>query len=432
MDKEIVKIYDMDGTKGIGKIYDKIVFVENGLLGEEVLVDVTSDKGSYFIGEKIDVINESPYKVESKCPFFPECDGCSYQNLDYKKEVDLKKNQIVNNLRRIGKIDIDEIDFIEAKSDYFYRNKLSLKVDEKGVFSFYNSKNHNLINIKSCNIGSKKINDLIVDLQKLFDKHGLKGFSKENLDGIKGVTIRDLGDVMVIIEFNDRPSLVDEYIEIFNELNFDSLYFSFNRKNFGLGRVEHISGKESLDYNLLGYKFKVSPKSFLQVNKYMTEEIYLKAIEYLKKVNSRNVLDLYSGTGTISILISQYVNKVVGIEQVKSSVIDAKENAKINKIENVSFLNERVENSIYKVLRKNIDTIIFDPPRRGIDQSILKQIIKADVNNIIYISCNPSTLARDIGFLRKNGYDLLEVCGIDNFSKTNNVETVTLITKEKK
>lgn len=433
MEKCEVKIFDMDGDKGIGKVEDKVVFVENALLGEKCKIRIIQDKKSYYLAEKLETLEESPNFQESRCPYAHICDGCTYQNLSIDGENQVKKNSIINKVNRIAGEDLQDIEFIPSY-DEGYRNKIDLKVSVRGIFSYYNKKSHDYVEIASCLIASREINQSIGKFQRIISSLGIKGYSKKNIYGIKGLSIRDLGGkINAIFVFHKKsPRLWSDLKRMIRlKLPEISLYFSENKESYAYGKLFYQFGPKYLLTYICGRKFRVSPDSFFQINRYTIEKIYLKALEYIKEIKTEKLLDLFCGTGTTSLIFSKYFEEIVGVELVKNAVEDGNRALEENEVTNVRFIAARVENVIFDLVNSGFDTALVDPPRRGLDRVSIEAINSSDIKNIVYISCNPATLARDIKAFKSGGFLLKKTCGINNFPRTSSIEAIALLSRKK-
>ncbi len=431
-EKLILDIIDINSEgMGVGKYEGFTFFVDNCTLGDKVEFGITKLKKNFGIGKTVEIIKESPYRVKSKCNFFPECSGCQLHNLDYKKQLELKRDMVKNNLERIGKIEnINVKETIGMDNPYRYRNKADFKVDKNGDIGYFKRETNNLIPVDRCII-QNQITDGIIDT--------FKEYFKENGNrNIKDIVVRSTKDEksMVIVVTETKHQMKGTVPFIWNQIKgtgLNSIYQNINSKNTSvvLGHKNiKLSGEDKIIDSIGEYKFYISPKSFFQVNPIQTEILYNKVIEYLDLKGDEVVADLYCGIGTISLYISKYAKKVYGVEIVKDAIEDARENAKLNDIDNVEFIHGKSEDILPKLNNQGIkiDAIVVDPPRKGLDKSLIDAIIKADPKKLVYVSCNPATLARDLGYLVEMGYVVKEVQPVDMFPWTMHVESIILMT----
>ena len=423
---------------GVGKYEGFTFFVEDSTIGDRVKLEVTKLKKNFGIGKAIEILESSPYRVESKCDFFPKCDGCQLHNLDYEKQLELKRDMLKNNLERIGKIENVKINkTIGMDNPYRYRNKANFKVDKFGNIGYFKRGSNKLVPIDRCIIQNEITDEIIDNFKEYFKKHGN--------GGIKDIVIRTTkdGKSMVIMVTQTKgtvpnvcqtlgtgPSVWEKGLT-----TVVSIYQNINPKNNSaiMGSKDiKLYGEYKIIDTIGEYKFYISPKSFFQVNPTQTEVLYDKVVKYLNLEGNEVVADLYCGIGTISLYISKYTKKVYGVEIVKDAIEDANENLKLNNVDNVEFIHGKSEDVLPKLNNQGIkiDAMVVDPPRKGLDKSLIDAIIKAEPKKIVYVSCNPATLARDVGYLVEDGYVVEEVQPVDMFPWTMHVEVVTLLVRE--
>ena len=388
--------------EGIASIEGKLIFIKGALPDELVDISIKEDKGNYFIGELNTVIESSPERVIPKCPYYDKCGGCNLMHLSNNKILDFKKNKVIGIFNKICNIDINPN--IYSYNEYNYRNKVTLKVDNNEL-GYYEGKTHNIVDIDKCLLLDNSINKVITIL---------RSFIQNKDHNISEIMIRSISNEIMISFDNLNPVYKEELLNIIPSA---SIYIN----------GELINGNKSLIETIEDYKFYVSPESFFQVNTVTFKELYKYVISKLD--NEETALDLYSGTGTISILMSKNFNKVYGIEASSSSIKDANENLKLNNVSNVEFIEGKVEDKIDLIRELKVDTVIMDPPRSGSDNKSLTSIMKINPKKIIYISCNPVTLARDYNVLKEQ-YNLKSIDLFDMFPKTSHVETVMVLERK--
>ena len=411
---KIDEIYETEVTsleneaKGVCKINGIIVFVPKALVGEKVRVRITEIKKNFAIGKIVEVLSYSKKRIKSKCPYYEECGGCNLRHQESSENLKFKKEKVENALKRIGKLDVKVDDIISSLKEDNYRNKLSLKVENERI-GFYGEGTYQLVDVEYCLLAEKEINKALKVIRQ---------YIKENKNKIKTITIKygNAANELLI----DIYSLSDKDIEILDYLttnisNLKTVIFN-DKIIYGTGYIKEISN---------GLMFDVSAKSFFQVNSMQAEKLYNLAVK-LADLNKDNVvLDLYCGTGTITSIVAEHVKKVIGIEIVEDAILDAKENLKINNINNVTFICGDAAKEISKI-KENIDVIFVDPPRKGIDRKAIAVMKKILPKKIIYISCNPVTMARDLSYL-SDLYDVKKVVPVDMFPNTSHVECVCLL-----
>ncbi|MDU3124594.1 MAG: 23S rRNA (uracil(1939)-C(5))-methyltransferase RlmD, partial [Finegoldia magna] len=401
-----LEIIDMiDDGRCVAKHEGKTVFVDGGSVGEIIEAKKIKEKKNLIFATKTKTIQQSPHKQEPLCPHFYECDGCSMQDITYEKELEIKKDSVLNKLQRIAKLDIKDVDIL-TNAEYYYRNKVDLKV-ENGKLGYYNRKTHNLTQISTCKIASKAINEMI----NWLGNHDLNGVSeikiRSNYNDEIQISMDYISDQLL-----ENLKTVDKIVEIYEKKkNFDLIY----RKKQFVDKIGDLS-------------FLISPKSFFQVNKYNTSLLYDTAKQMMNAEANDRILDLYCGIGTTTMYIGNG-NNTIGVEVVKDAVKDANENKKLNNLESIQFIEEKSENVVGKLTQEHFDVILVDPPRKGMDEKVVDAIIKSTAKKLVYISCDPATLARDLKMLTENGFGVEDVKLVDMFAKTMHVETVALLSK---
>lgn len=389
-----VKIEKLDHFgRGIAKIDGKIMFIPKTLKGDIVDVEIVKDNKKYLEGKVIRFLEKVPRK--NICPYSEFCGGCHIIDIDYKEQLKYKKDKVAELLKKGFGTDIN-IDEVISDTNINYRNKIRLHVKNKKL-GFYEEETHDLIEIDECIISKKEINNVIKKLKELVKKHI-----------ITDVMIRSHKGILL-----DIKGIISKDVHLDN-IDCDVIYL--NNKL--------IKGEGVIYEEVLGKKFKISPKSFFQVNTKVCIKIFDKVRNYIKDKNYNKVLDLYCGTGIIGILISDLVGEVVGIEVISDAVKNANDNKKLNGVKNISFICDKVENRINEF--KNIDLIIVDPPRSGLDKNSANSILEIMPKDIIYISCDPNTLIRDLKILSSN-YDIKEISIADMFPNTYHVECIAIL-----
>jgi 23S rRNA (uracil1939-C5)-methyltransferase len=396
-----IKIEKLDHYgKGIGYSNDKIVFVNNALPKEIVDIKIVKDKKSYSEAIVLEYIKKSDKRIEPKCPYYEVCGGCDIMHMDYNEQHIFKLNKVKEIINKYTKVDSSLIKEIIYDKQFNYRNKVVLKVNEK--VGYYKKGSNDIVNIDNCLIADPAINEVILKLNEM------------DLFNINEITIRKLDKIMILIDLSKDRKL-DSFIELFDKAN---IVKKINNEYLLVHGNDYISTK------INGIEFRVSIESFFQVNNEVTHLLYSKIIEYAKE--SKNVLDLFCGTGTIGMVISKYVDEVTGIEINNQAISDALVNKEINYITNINFINGDVYNHLDDL--KDIDLVIVDPPRSGLADKSIQQIIQMSPKKIIYVSCDPITLARDINKL--DNYSVKEITLFDMFPNTHHIESLVLIEKD--
>lgn len=407
-DKYKIMITNLDHQgRGIGRINEKIVFVPFSLPNEEVDIKLTKIKKNFLEGELINVLSTNDSRIEPICPYFKICGGCDLQHLSYDEQLKFKEEKIKNIITKyVGNYEIDSI--IPSKDIYNYRNKITFQINN--YLGFFGKKSYDFIKVDKCFLANNNINQYIEIINKL------------DLNCINQVVIRSnlKGEILIIFELNN---LIDEnkLIKLFENTNV-SVVTHFKNK------YKTLIGNNFLIEEIGDLKFIISPSSFFQVNTKQTFNLYNKVLEYSDLTKNEFVLDLYCGTGTIGLFLSRFAKKVIGIEINNDAIIDANKNKKLNNIENCEFISGDVSKIITEK-NYNPDVIVVDPPRSGLDNNTINQIIRFKSKKIVYVSCDPMTLARDLKLLSEY-YDIKKITPVDMFPNTYHVESVVLLDKK--
>lgn len=442
----IVDIVDIGvGGVGVGKYEGFTVFVDNSIIGDKVKVKINKSKKNYAVGDIKEIIKPSEFRVDNICKL-DDCGGCQIKNLDYNKQLQIKTNEVVQVIKRIAKLDDVKIhDTLGMEVPQRYRNKAQfpIKIENNEVqIGFYKKKSHDIIPMEKCHI-QHDINDEIVKIVKdyinennisIYDEKTHKG-SLRHLVTKVGYTTKE---VMVVLVINDKSlpnieKLVDELKEKIEGFKTLVLNINKNKTNVILGREnKNIYGNGKINDYIGNLVFEISPLSFFQVNPLQTKVLYDKTLEYAELSDNDTVFDIYCGIGTISLFLAQKAKKVYAVEIIEDAIKDAKINAKINNLENVEFFVGEAESVVPKLYSegKKANVVVVDPPRKGCDEKVLNTIISMNPEKIVYVSCNPSTLARDLAYLDENGYKCIEIQPVDMFPHTMHVETVCKIVKK--
>ncbi len=390
---------------GVGLYNDLVVFVKGALIDEKVHVKIIDAKKNYAVGKLIGVLSPSEERSVPVCPYFNICGGCNIMHMSEKLQLDFKKKKIEDVFKKVCNKEV-EIKDIYSANNLYYRNKVFLRVEGNEI-GYYKNKTNELINIDKCMICDEQINDVITIIKDFINHY--------KTHKINEVMIRIARDeVMVYFDSLNKRW----YEKIIERLKFVSSIY--------VGK-ELIYGLESINQKLNELVFDISPKSFFQVNPKVAEKMFDFA---LKNVLDQNItVDLYSGTGTIAMALAKKSRRVIAIESNKNAVEDAKGNLLLNDVDNIDFKLGKVEDLIDELKEINVDTIVLDPPRTGSDKKTLKSLLKIKPKSIVYISCNPVTLARDYNVIRSM-YDIEEIRGFDMFPNTYHVETVMILEKK--
>lgn len=384
--------------RGIGYINNKITFINNALINEIVTIKEIKENKKYNIANVDEIISKSNNRINPICPYYYDCGGCDIMHMDYDTQLKFKEDKVKNILKKYANIEENKINSIIPSKELNYRNKITLHVKNKKI-GLYKNNSNDIVEIDKCFITDEDINKVIKSLEK---------FILDTENSIDKIIIKKANNILLYIKGKIETNKLVNY--------FDDINIVVNDKC--------VLNNDYIIDKIFNKKFKVSSESFYQVNSKQIENLYSLVIKNIKNMNYNKVLDLYCGTGTIGIIISDYVKEVIGIEVSKSSYRDALENKEINNANNIKFINGKVEDYIDDF--KNIDVVIVDPPRSGLDKHTIKVLESINSQKIIYVSCDPITLARDIKLLSSN-YETIEVTPVDMFPNTHHVECVCVL-----
>ncbi len=425
--------------EGIAKIDNFTIFIQNAIKGEKVKILIVKVLSNYAFGKLLEIIKPSPYRVNTDCSAYPRCGGCTYRHIDYEKTLEMKKQTVENSLKKENIIPKIIKDTIGMGLPYYYRNKLQYPfgINQHGepAMGIYSERSHEIISIQKCKIQNELSQKIADDIYKFVLKNNIDVYNEKTLKGILRHIVIKVGfytnEVMVILVVNNPifpkqdkliTYLKNKYSEIktiVKNINTENTNVIFGKENqilYGTGYIQDRLGD---------YMFKISPLSFYQTNPVQTELLYNIVLEKAKLTGKEIVFDLFCGIGTIGIFLSKQAKKVYGIEIIEDAIKDAKENAKINNISNIEFHVGEVQ-KILPTLKDIPNVVIVDPPRRGCETSTIETLLQMKPEKIIYVSCNPATLVRDLKKLSEN-YTVEEIQPIDMFPFTSHVECVSVL-----
>ena len=430
---------------GVCRVGGSVVFVTHALLGElcEIKILKEGRNASYAKVEKI--LSPSPHRVSPPCPHFGKCGGCDLMHMDYDEELSLKKQRVEDALRRIGGLDITVPEIIGSDRQHGYRNKAVYAVAETDgavAAGFYRPRSHTLIPTEKCLIQSEVSDRASAAVLRWMRTCGIPAYDEQGGTGlVRRVFCRyafATGEAQVVVVTSDKSlksadKLISEITEACPEVVSIVVNANKSRGNTVLaGKFSTLWGRAAIEDELCSLRFSLSPLSFYQINSAQAEKLYAKAIEYASLGGSETVLDLYCGTGTITLALSRLAKRVIGIEIVEAAIKDARENAKRNNITNADFICADAFDAA-KILAERgtqADVIVVDPPRKGLATGVTDLIAELSPARIVYVSCDPATLARDIKLFSTVGYLLSKVTALDMFPRCAHVETVALLTRE--
>ncbi|WP_446899860.1 23S rRNA (uracil(1939)-C(5))-methyltransferase RlmD [Clostridium sp. LBM24168] len=445
-------IVNIDGMgyrgEGVGKVNEFTFFVPGALKGEKVSIKAVKVNKNFAFGKLLHVIKPSPERINPACHIYKRCGGCQLQHMSYEGQLKFKKERVKDSLERIGKLQLENIeihDTIGMENPYRYRNKVQLPVgrfNSKLKIGFYANRSHDIIDMDSCLIQDKSADEIVKFIREWIEKYDIPIYDEKTNRGIiRHIMIRKAfttNEIMVVIVTSEHKfPASDEFIEILarNIPHIVSIIQNINstKTNVILGRRNiTLWGKDTINDYIGNFKFSISPLSFFQVNPVQTEVLYNKVLEYAQLEGNEIVFDAYCGTGTISLFLSCRAKKVYGVEIIGQAIEDAKKNALENKVDNMEFTVGKSEVVIPYLINKGIkaDVIVVDPPRKGCDILLLRSIVSMLPKTIVYVSCDPATLARDLGILDQLGYRTVEVQPVDMFCQTAHVECVVKLVRE--
>lgn len=437
----------IDG-EGIGKADGFTVFVKDAVIGDTVTAKIIKAKKNYGYGRLMEVLKPSPYRVEPKCEFARQCGGCQLQALSYDQQLVFKTNKVKGHLERIGGFtDIPMEPIIGMDELFHYRNKAQFPVgrnkEGKIVTGFYAGRTHNIIENRDCALGVAENKEVLDRVIAHMEKYGIEPYNEATGKGlVRHVLIRYgyfTKEVMVCLILNgNKLPKEEQLVKSLCEIpGMTSITINVNKKRSNVILGEEICllwGQEYITDRIGDISYQISPLSFYQVNPMQTQKLYAKALEYADLHGQETVWDLYCGIGTISLFLAQKAKFVRGVEIVPAAIENAKENAKLNGLENTEFFVGKAEEVLPREYKKNgvyADVIVVDPPRKGCDETLLETMVEMNPERIVYVSCDSATLARDLKYLCERGYELRKVCPVDQFGMTIHVETVVLLSQQK-
>lgn len=423
--------------KGVAKVDDFTLFVDNALPGEKVKAVVTKVGKSYGFAKSLEILTKSPDRVDDIDNIYARTGIAPLSHLKYSEQLKFKQHQIAVNYQKNG-LDIKVNETLGMTDPLHYRNKAQVpvrEVDGKLTTGFYRRHSHELIPMEDFLIQDPKIDAEILRVHDILRKYKVRGFDEENHKGqIRTIMVRRAyytGQMMIVLVSRVRD--ISHYKDIANEImasdEVKSLYLNINEKktNVIFGKeMQLLAGSPYIDDEILGNTYRISPRSFYQVNPTQTQKLYQLAIDKAQLTGNESVVDAYSGIGTIGLSMANKAKKVTGIEVVEDAVKDAQQNADINNIKNADFVVGKTEDVLNEWSKNNVgvDVLMVDPPRKGLAASLIDSIKNIKPKKMVYVSCNPATLARDLKALSEI-YDISESTPVDMFPMTNHIESVT-------
>lgn len=429
-----------DGA-GVAKVEGYPLFVKNALPGEKAKIKVIKVNKGYGFGRLEEILEQSPYRVDAPCPIYKECGGCQLQHLSYEGQLLAKEKQVRDVLTRIGKLENVKVHPVLGMSEpWRYRNKAQVPVGEREgglIAGFYQQRSHEIIDMEACMIQQEKNDEVVQAVKRICTKYGVTAYNEQRHKGtLRHIMARHgqvTKEVMVVLvtrtsELPNKEKIVKEIVESVEGVKSIIQNVNSKKTNVILGDETRVLWGEEVIYDLIGnVKFAISSRSFYQVNPEQTKVLYDQALTYAELSGQETVIDAYCGIGTISLFLAQKAQKVYGVEIVPEAIADANRNADLNGIDNVEFAVGEAEVVIPNWYKEGIvaDVLVVDPPRKGCDDALLQTIIEMRPKKVVYVSCNPATLARDLRVLEDGGYRTVEVQPVDMFPHTTHVECVS-------
>ena len=428
---------------GVGKHNSMAVFVPLTAVGDRAKVKILKVKKNYAYGKLLEIIEPSKDRIESDCPVFNRCGGCSFRHINYSAELRIKQNKVYEAIKRIGKVDMAPEPILFSENSDNYRNKAQYPVNNEGKAGFYAFHSHRIIPCGCCRLQPEEFSRLMDICEGWISDRKISIYNEQEHKGLlRHLYFRKAemtGEIMVTLVINgDKIPFADDLINKLRQAfpdSLKSLQLNINKKNTNVILGEEcvvLYGEGYITDILCGIKVRLSPLSFYQVNRQMAEKLYRKAAEYAKP-QGKNIIDLYCGAGTIGLSMAKSAKSVIGVEIIPEAVEDAKFNAKQNNIENASFICGDAATLANELAEENIkaDVVILDPPRKGCTEELINTVAKDfSPERVVYVSCDSATLARDIRVFCELGYELTEYTPCDLFPRTAHVETVALLSRQ--
>lgn len=432
--------------EGIGYYKRQAIFIDGVFPPEEVVVKITDIKRGFALGEVVRIKKKAFYRVKPFCKYYEECGGCQIQHIKYSEQISLKEDMLKQTILRYTNLDIKDIKFnkiigMDDPMNYRYKAQMPVRNEEEDlVIGLYKSGSNELVKIDNCPIQAEAINRTNIAVVDILKKYDIRAFDSTTMRGmLRNVVTRvskysgEIQVTLVVTIYN--KALQPAAKEIMDLEDVVSVAISKNRdaKNvhiFG-EEVEILEGKATITEGIGSVRYDLTPKAFYQLNPVQAEKLYNEVEKHLNYEEDRVIVDAYSGSGSIGIFIANKVDKVLGIDLSKESIYAARHNSKINKISNAVFEIGEVKDVLSEYFDKkfNPDVIIFDPPRSGIDEKTLDLLLRKPIKKIIYVSCNPSTLAKNIKMLSKK-YKVESITPLDMFPHTSHIESITVLKKK--
>ena len=429
-----------EGGMGVARIDGRVVFVHGALRGETCRVLILKTLKSVAFAKVLEVIEPSGARVESDCPYFPRCGGCTYRHMSYEEELRLKKQRVQDNLARIGGSAVVVEEILGAADTLRYRNKAQYPVSKDGRVGFYRARTHEVIECEQCLLVKSEADAAAEALREYMRRCRVAGYDEKTGHGlVRHLYVRSnaAGESLICVLVNgDKLPQEETLVALLRGAcpKCTGIVLGTNTKkgNVILGdRYRTLWGDDRLEDTLCGKRFLLSVPSFYQVNRTQAERLYAKAIEFADLTGQETVLDLYCGAGTITLALSDHAKKVLGAEIVPEAIDDARENAVRNEVKNVEFFCGDASDVAKKLAQEHLrpDVITVDPPRKGLAADVVESIAEMQPERVVYVSCDSATMARDVKRFAELGYTATRAAAVDMFPRADHIETICLLSK---
>ncbi|MFC4770039.1 23S rRNA (uracil(1939)-C(5))-methyltransferase RlmD [Effusibacillus consociatus] len=427
--------------EGVGRYEGFTIFVPGAIKGERVKAKIVKVQKSFAYGRLMDLLHPSHHRTEPSCPIYHRCGGCHLQHMTYEGQLEHKRQMVIDSLTRIGKLEnVPVHPTLGMDVPWEYRNKSQVPVglvNGKIVTGFYAPRTHEIIDMEGCPIQHPYSDEIVNKVKRALENLNIPPYDEASKKGLVRHIVARVGyhtdETMVVLITNGRK--IPKVEELIQRLRGEIPHLVSIIQNvntavtnviFGPDTIT-LWGKDTIEDRIDDIRFSISARSFFQVNPIQTKVLYGKALEYAQLTGEETVIDAYCGIGTISLFLAKKAKQVIGVEVVKEAIDDAKRNAALNGITNAEFLvgeAEKVIPDLYEKRGLKADVVVVDPPRKGCDEALLQTIADMQPERVVYVSCNPSTLARDLRYLEDRGYKTQEVQPVDMFPQTKHVECV--------
>ncbi len=430
---------------GVGHVDGMAVFAANTAPGDKILAHAIKVKKNYAVAKAMEILTASEDRIEPDCAVFNRCGGCVYRHLSYEAELKIKQQRVADAFERIAGIKAELNPILGSEKTVGYRNKAQLPIGKgkngETAIGFFSSRTHNIIDSTSCPLQPQKFSEITAAVREWIDENGISVYSETEHKGLlRHIYLRaskncEQLSVCLVANGNSIPKAEKLWKKI-EKLGATGLSININKEktNVVLGEeIKTLYGSEKITDTLCGCEFEISPHAFYQVNREQAERLYRLAAEYAELNESTTLLDMYCGAGTIGLTMAKKVKSLIGVEIVPDAVENAKKNAAKNGVKNARFICADAAKAAEQLEKEGVrpDVIILDPPRKGCDGELIKTVSQMSPQRVVYVSCDPATLARDCAAFNTLGYKLSKITPVDMFPRTAHVETVVLLGRQK-